>query len=453
MNHLLTRSALAALLVATLSFAWADEPTEKPAAGEPTPVTNPAIWLQRAAEAYDQKDFAAVEAACQELVTLRPYVGEYAYLLAKSYALQEKRREAYDRLIRMAQEGLSYDLDVDADMASLRGFEVYDYIQGEFEKNAKPVGELATVATIKQRDGLLSALAWDEKNQGWLVGSLREGSVSRVAADGSLTPVVKASDLIGGVMDIAVDQSRRVLWVSAAGVPQREGIAQGDLGRTGVYQFNLDSGELIKKHLLVPDGKPHLLTRMSLAPNGDLYVVDSMLPLVYRITQAQPQLSLYIGLPGFNSLRDLLVDPSGRQMFVADYEQGLLRVDLADNKVFQFGKASKLNLGGIDGLAWYKDSLVAIQTGNEPVKVMRMALDPTGTQIAFGQPMLAAQSAFQDPRVIATVGSELFMLPVNEQRLYDPASGKLLASDQLQDPVIMKTDLDAGWQPLQRKQG
>jgi len=441
--------ALAFGLGTGVSFAQAVENASDTTAPQKTEVPSepPSVWLQRAAQAYERKDFAGVEAACRELVKQRPYIAEYAYLLAKSYALQEKRSQAYDMLIQIAAEGAYYDLDVDPDMANIRGFQVYDYVQSEFAKNAQPRGDYTQAMTLNAKDHLLSAMAWDAKAQQWLVGSLRQGTVSRVDAEGVLKTLVDADQIEGGVLDIAIDEQRRLLWVSMAGVPHRQGMAAEKMGRTGVLQFNLDSGELIKRHLLVPDGKPHLLSRMSVAPNGDLYVIDARLPLVYRIQAEQGQLALYLGIPGRTALRDVLVDPSGRQMFVADYEQGLLRVDLASNQVYNFGQASKLNLGGIDALEWHKDSLIALQNGNEPARVMRLALDATGTRIAHAQPMLAAQDIFASPSVIATIGADLYMLPVNEQHHYDGGTGKLLAAELLATPAVIKTNLETDWEP------
>ena len=85
-----------------------------------------------------------------------------------------------------------------------------------------------------------------------LVGSAREGAVFRVAADGSLSKLAGADDTNGmwAVFDIAVDAKRGVLWVASTAVPHFQHYdAQQDLGRAGVFKFDLKTGKFLKSFL------------------------------------------------------------------------------------------------------------------------------------------------------------------------------------------------------------
>lgn len=452
------RAISAGLVAAIAGVAMAQDPVppktpkteQAPVAARQSAVeasTNPAVWLQRAATAYDAGDFAAVEAACLKLVELRPYVGEYGYLLAKSYALQSKLREAYDKLIKLSEEGLSFDLSLDPDMENLRPYPVYEYIVEKFEVNAGPHGNAQTALTISRQDLLIDGLAWDAKGDQLLIGSIREGKVLRVGADGQLETLVAASagNGLSGVLDIAVDNERGWLWVATAGLPQFKGLTAKQLGRTGVAKFDLQTGKLIKRYQLVADGIPHLLANLAVSPDGDLFISDVQTPSIYRISNDVDQLALFMVAPGLTDLRDMVVDPAGKFLYVADYEQGLFRLDLVSSKLYQLGKDIKLNLGGVDGLAWYKDGLVAIQNGNDPARVMRIALDANRSQVQHAQALLVGLESFRAPSVGAVAGADFYLLAANEADLYNPKTGKLFDGATLRNPLVLKVNMDENW--------
>ncbi|MCA1780544.1 MAG: olfactomedin domain-containing protein [Xanthomonadaceae bacterium] len=69
-----------------------------------------------------------------------------------------------------------------------------------------------------------------------------------------------------------------------------------------------------------------------------------------------------------------------------------------------------LNLGGIDGLYSWQGSLVAIQNGISPNRILRLDLDESGTSVESIAPLSVALPEFETPTFGAMVDNRLVYL-------------------------------------------
>ncbi len=104
-----------------------------------------------------------------------------------------------------------------------------------------------------------------------------------VGKDGEVKELLKADSENGmwAIFDILVDQPRNRLWVSSASMPGFSRFDPVDKGRSALFEFNLETLELIHRYPVPVDGRPHILGSMVLSPNGDIFIADRALPLVY----------------------------------------------------------------------------------------------------------------------------------------------------------------------------
>ena len=66
------------------------------------------VLVEIARRAYVAKHLDVYELATHRLTTLRPYEGQFRFRLAEAYALLDKKSEAYNTLLQIQQQGLSY---------------------------------------------------------------------------------------------------------------------------------------------------------------------------------------------------------------------------------------------------------------------------------------------------------------------------------------------------------
>jgi sugar lactone lactonase YvrE len=378
-------------------------------AAQPKPANVPEL-LAAANKAYTDGDYAALGSALEHIHQARPYNSEYMYRLVLAYALQDKKSLAYDLMLRMQQQGLAYDFTLSDDSRNIRGTEVFDYVNDLMKQAAKPMGEATPVLTLPEAVIMPESLAWDPTRQKYLAGTVVEGQVLAVDEQGRIEELLKADSENGmwAVLDILVDEARGRLWVSSAAIPGFLGFSPVDKGRSALYEFDLESLELMHRYPVPVDGRPHVLGNMVMNPAGDIFVADRTLPFVFTKPAGEQKLEAVIASRDMISLRGMAMQPDGRILYMADREMGILVVDLVAKRAAKLAIPETLNLGGIDGMYLWNNNLVIIQNGIAPQRVMRLNLDASGTRVEAVRPLAVAQPAFDFPSFGMIKGEELF---------------------------------------------
>lgn len=398
-----------------------------------------------AAQAYQQNDHARYVELLKKLVEMRPFNGQFRYRLAGGYALLDQKPQALTELVTLQKQGLSYDPAADADFANLAETQAFTYLAEQLKKNSEPFGE-ADVAFSLERDDLLSeSVSFDAKTNRYLVGSVRYGEVIAVDQDGNGETMIEANEDNGlyGVFDIKVDSERRHLWVASASVPHFKGYGIQNAGETGLFQFDLDSGDLIQKIMLENDGQPHLLGNLALASNGDLYATDSRFPVVYKLPAGGKALEVLLTNPGLTSLRGITLSSDESLLYVSDYDLGIFATELSSKEVFGILLNVPVNLSGIDGLYSWGEHLVAIQSGTNPQRIMRFDMSDDGRELIEAQPLLSNHNTFNGPTLGALVGDSIVFV-ANSQWGAFSGRGEIIAPNELKPLVVLSLDLHLG---------
>lgn len=365
---------------------------------------------QEANLAFANKDYLAFRKAMVQLHRLRPNNSEYMYQLVLAHALMDEKSAAFNIMLQMQRQGLSYDFNQSPESANIRETQLYDYLNELMISAGEPVGTVTAVTTLAPDVVRALAIAWDAGREAFLVGTVSDGSIRAVAMDGTSELLIRAdeSNRIWGIYDFAVDPSRNRLWASSAANAQFSGFDPVDRGRSVLLEFELESMELIRRYPVPVDGRPHSLGNMALAPNGDLYVADSILPMVYVRKADQQKLKPYYTSKNMVSLRGLDISDDGKMLYVADYEMGIAVIDLELNKPYKLSIPETLNLGGIDGLNYWAGHLVVIQNGIKPQRIMSLQLDESGRGVSNVAPLAVALELMDYPNYGTVVGDVLY---------------------------------------------
>jgi hypothetical protein len=125
---------------------------------------------------------------------------------------------------------------------------------------------------------------------------------------------------------------------------------------------------------------------------------------------------------------------------VADYSHGILAVDLNTRQVRSLPAPPRTTVLGIDGLAWYQSSLIAIQNGVSPPRVLRLQLDGPGQRITEVRVLDRNLTHATEP-TIGTVWDRRYFYVANSQwEAYDDG-GRLRPGVRLTPPRILEIKL------------
>jgi len=410
---------------------------QKSAPQPPKPLTPAEIEEQQklAITSYEAGEYLKFVQATIRLRNARPYEPQYMIGMVVGGALVDRPKTAYTYMHMMQQQGLSYDFNATDDTESIRGTEVYDYLNSLLVKAAEPNGVAETSFELPKSTSYPEALAWDARANRFLVGTLEGGKVLAVSPEGKVTELLESGKDNGlrAIYGLAVDAERKRLWVSTVATPAFGDLAEGELGRTALLEFDLDSLELLNRFEPPADQYPHFLGSISLTPEGDVFVMDRAVPMVFIKPQAGNSLSLFMGNFQLTGLRDMTISDDGRWLFLADAALGIMVADLNKNTANMLAGPETLNLGAISGLDFARGSLYMLQSGIKPQRLMRLDLDATGLNVVNVVPLASGLQSYAEPSFGRVQGAEVFYFAGSN--LSGKREGKI-------NPLVLRTPVE-----------
>lgn len=379
------------------------------------------------------------------LSTLSPDSAELSMALAVHYASLGEKSKTYDQLLKMKGQGYGFDLAEDPRFEKVRGTEAWQYVLDSLSMNMKPFGEGKVAFELPKGDTLFESIAWDPKRQKFLIGSVRDGQIRLADKDGKLTDFIKPADGSGlwAVYALAVDAPRDLLYVSSVSSLYFQGFRQEDLNKSGIFKFKLSTGKLLGK-VLFPDARAaRALSSITVSKQGQVFAADGLHNEIYKIEG--DAFKLVVANPHLTSLRGLAVSDDGNTLYFADYAMGVFGADLKSGSGFPLAHdATRLVLGGIEGLYSYEGRLIAIENGISPKRVIRLTLSKDGKSVESMMPLDVANPAFGMPTYGTIVGNHLYFI-ANSQKAAYGKYGNLLKDDDLQPVRIFRSDLRFAW--------
>ena len=171
--------------------------------------------------------------------------------------------------------------------------------------------------------------------------------------------------------------------------------------------------------------------------------------IIYRVDGGA--LKPFIENPKLTSVRGMTVSGDGRFLYFADYTLGIFGADLAAGRAFDLRvDPSKIALGGIDGLAWYDNHLVAVQSGMSPRRVLRLSLGADGRSVIGATVLDSANTHFALP-TNATIDGDGFYFIANSQKNEYDGYGSPKDAANLKPVEIFRSDLRFGWDTVKHE--
>ncbi|RFF28408.1 MULTISPECIES: SMP-30/gluconolactonase/LRE family protein [unclassified Wenzhouxiangella] len=409
----------------------------------PAPGQKMSHWFRKAASAYRRQDIEGWVEATRELHKLRPYNQDFMRQLVEGHARLGNLSEAFNMMLKMQQQGLSVDWDEIDAVDPLREHDLYDHLNELMTEAGKPFGDASVWSTLDSEHAMPEAMAIDSASERVFVGTIRDGEIL-VSEDGESWDVFASSETVpelAAVFDIAVDTDRGHLWAAVGRVSHYQGPESESDVNSALLRLDLETGELQEQYTLSSDDQQNLLGSLALAGDGTVFAADTQAPIVYRLEPGQDKLKPYFGHPNFTSLRGIALNDDDSLLYVADYELGILVLDATGGQqAWQLAVPETFNAGGIDGLYWWNDHLVAIQNGISPQRVVRLELGADGLGVTAVAPLAAAKEEFDTPTFGAMDGQMLYFLAGSHWRHVDQEGNP---ADGLPDVPIMQLDVDA----------
>jgi len=217
------------------------------------------------------------------------------------------------------------------------------------------------------------SIAFDPVSGDFFLSSMGRSRILRIHPDGSYEDFVSGETPgLASSIGMKVDAKRRRLWVCTGRFSLLADYA-ATAPRTGVLQFDTDSGELVRTWMLGQEQESpyHIFNDLVLTAGGEAFVTTTLLGRLYKITPGGEAMVLVDQLDQGSNNNGIALGPNEKFLFVT-VDRRIHRLELATGEVVPLAVPDDEDLG-TDGLYYYDGSLIAVKPRFK--KISRLFLD------------------------------------------------------------------------------
>lgn len=339
-----------------------------------------------AAAAQARADLPEFLARAGEAAALRPDVPRLLMKLAAAQVANDEVEAALESLGRIVAMGVSMPVADDPAFQALQGSPAFEAVVKQLAANTRPAGPGKTAFALREVTGLIEGIAWRKKTGDFLFGDVNARAVWLRSEDGTLRRLTADSEDLLGVHGLALDEEADTLWAATSAVPAMRGYTGDQEGLAALVEIDPDSGK-IRRSIPLTGGSGSaglpMLGDVAVAPDRSVYASGSATGIVWRLAPGGSQLERWAEAPDMMTLEGIAITAGGRALLVADRMNGLFRIEFADPQPQWLGLPENSTLVGLDGLATAPGgSVIAIQNGTSPNRILEFEIDPGAHAIA-----------------------------------------------------------------------
>jgi sugar lactone lactonase YvrE len=390
---------------------------------------------QQAHAAHVAADSRAYLGAVLKIQGLLNGAPDAVELVANAYAAAGDTRQALMSLNEFADLGQTDEELIagkDQAFSSLHNLPQYQSILQRLAENKKAVAEAEVAFTLPDAGILAEDIDFDPHTQTFLISSVLEKKIIRLALDGRVTDFAP-SPSHWPMLAVKVDSKHKLVWATEVAMEGYSLTQKSDWGRSAVLCFDSQTGALRER---IEGPAKVALGDMVLTQEGDPIVSDGDGGGVYRLSGGH--LTLING-KDFISPQTPAMFPDGSHVAIPDYARGVGILDLRDEHVTWVNQrgGTKVALNGIDGLYYDRGALILTQNGTSPERVVRVQLDKSRTRTVSEQIIEKATPTLGDPTHGVVVGDWFYYIANSGWDTLDE-HGSLKAGAQLSPARIMR---------------
>ncbi|HEX6573491.1 MAG TPA: hypothetical protein VF042_00855, partial [Gemmatimonadaceae bacterium] len=316
---------------------------------------------------------------------------------------------AYARLRDFAAMGLDRNIEADSELVTLKGTPAWKSISARIASNTAVIGSPVAAFTMPDSDFVAEDITWDPIGSRWLVTGIRRSVIVAVGRDGAHRTIATGPDKGRGYLALAVDSAHGVLWATTEAIPLALGFDTTMAGRSSVFRYDLKSGKLLQRYDM-PAGENHGAGDIAVAENGDLFIADAADRALYVIRNGGT-LQQLVAKGEFFSPQGPAIARDGRHLYLADYGRGIAKIERNTGAVTWLNHPRDVALNGIDGLTVLDaQTLIGVQNGTNPNRVIRISLDPSGSTITRVTVIAQNKSTIREPTHGVLVGRDYYFI-------------------------------------------
>lgn len=311
----------------------------------------------------------------------------------------------------------------------------------EHEALNLPIHHSQLYAEIAESDLIPEGIAHDNNTGITYVSSTYKQKILAVKPDGSYSDLkTEGEDGLWSTVGMEVDEANQTLWVVSFHGHEVLPMKQPELEHewtSKLYAFHLPDGELIGSYQPDIEGQV-AFNDLCVARDGKVYVTESLNNRVFCLNpedgsfqQLQIQDSLFVFPNG------ITISDNQSYLYIV-VQSGIMQYSLKDDSFGILQLPSGVLANRIDGLAYYKGSLIANQSYRK--RILQFSLDEEGGAIRHQRILEANHPDFDQPAT-GEIAGDAFVYLANAQMQSGFENGVLRKPEELESIKLLKVRL------------
>ncbi|HLP64386.1 TPR end-of-group domain-containing protein [Flavobacterium sp.] len=390
---------------------------------------------QQSVDAYKSKDYAIFLKLTKQLDSVRPFHPTYTYNLASAFALNGKESEAIATLKKVVLMNHTTAFETDDDFKSIANTSGFQQVLALKKSQEQTISNSDKVVSLSEKEVHPEGLEFLSKSNVWLASSIRKRKIVSFDLKTGKCKDWFTDNQLYAVFSMKKDANEQFLWVATSALPEMERFTSDLEGKAAVLKIDIATKKVVQRFEIAGN---HVFGDLYVTKNNVVYVSDSNKPILYKIENDVMSEWISLENEAYN-LQGITMNSEQNLLFVADYLKGIVAISLRDNErrwfTFPEGTIGK----GIDGLCFYNHSLIAVQNGVKPIRLVRFHLNEVGTEIISYQNIDNNRPEFNEPALATIVKDKLYFFANSPWQFYDK-NGNLDAS-KIENPMLFETKL------------
>jgi WD40 repeat protein len=298
--------------------------------------------------------------------------------------------------------------------------------------------------TIPEKDLIPEGITFDPTTGDFYLSSIFKDKVVKVSK-GKTTDLFSAGhEGFQGGVGLHVDHKRRILWTCSGNI-------MGNKFRRAIHAFDLNTMKVLKKVVHPIDTVKRFYNDLVIADDGSVFITDTFDNSLWKwsldmespdeknIGPVKLSLDAVVEFPN-----GIAITPDNEYLIVAT-ARGLKRVNINTNHVELLAKPEgSLSSAGLDGIEYYKGSIVAVQNGynkNSEMKLVRYFLSKDHDKIEKVVVLDTGNKYFNVPTTLTIVNDEVFVIANSQLDNLDQEKMKIKAPEKLTETFVIRYKL------------
>lgn len=321
-----------------------------------------------------------------------PKDAQLHYHLAVIYAKAGDAVSSSGQLQKLVQKNWTQGIDLN-DFRNIASDARFRTVAAQLRtKHAKAqIGSVA--ATVNAPGTFPEGIAWDQNRNQFYIGDAPGRDILAVQPNGQTRQLkVSGEKQMYAPMGMRVDPNGKILWVATAATEAMQGYTPQLAGHSALVAIDLETSKITGYFETGDSSNPSMF--QDVQPLGDgrrAVVTDSLRGTLYIASLGKNAMGRMLPGKSFENPHGIALDPVGERLFIAD-DLGISVIGVESSKAKRLHGPAGASYGGVNGLSWWKGSLVGIQDQIGDLRIWTSTV--SGEQL--GQPKVLSSG---DPRL------------------------------------------------------